>query len=381
MAHEDINKKPFDEGTQLKLNIFRECFREWLPVFLLNPHIKTIFIYDMFAGSGYDSEGEYGSPLILLDEARGFRDGEYKYCNLLQTRSKGGVVFGFNEGVTKKAKELKANVSEFFNDCEQTCQFNECVLKKSCYFRNDDFQIIRQNNEYQKILNNNQYAKFILLDQYGFKEIDDDTFIELIDAPKTDFIFFIASSFIKRFATLPAVTNYFRKRRITFDESNANECHKVITDYFKSLIPQGKEYYLHNFTIKKGSNYFGLIFGSNHTLGMEKFLRVCWRFDAKAGESNCNTFNDYEEGTLFYQKEHSNKKKLVCEEIQELILSRQITNNIDGLKYVLSRGCEPRLFVHVISQLITDKKIEKPASFNRQAANIHKVSKYNIVLT
>lgn len=35
----DINKKEFDEATLLKLEIFRECFREWLPVFIHSPLI------------------------------------------------------------------------------------------------------------------------------------------------------------------------------------------------------------------------------------------------------------------------------------------------------------------------------------------------------
>ena len=29
----DMNKKEFDDATVLKLNIFGECFEEWLPVF------------------------------------------------------------------------------------------------------------------------------------------------------------------------------------------------------------------------------------------------------------------------------------------------------------------------------------------------------------
>jgi hypothetical protein len=28
----NINKKPFDEATNKKLEIFGECFREWLPI-------------------------------------------------------------------------------------------------------------------------------------------------------------------------------------------------------------------------------------------------------------------------------------------------------------------------------------------------------------
>jgi len=40
----DINKNPFDEATKLKLEIFGECFREWLPVFIHNPSVDKIYI-------------------------------------------------------------------------------------------------------------------------------------------------------------------------------------------------------------------------------------------------------------------------------------------------------------------------------------------------
>lgn len=66
----DINRSEYTEETKLKLDIFRKCFREWYPVFLHAPNITHLFVYDMFAGSGKDAIGNYGSPLILLQEAR-----------------------------------------------------------------------------------------------------------------------------------------------------------------------------------------------------------------------------------------------------------------------------------------------------------------------
>ena len=62
----DINKTIFTEETKLKLDIFRECFREWYPVFLHNQYIKRLYIYDMFAGSGKDVIGNFGSPLDIV---------------------------------------------------------------------------------------------------------------------------------------------------------------------------------------------------------------------------------------------------------------------------------------------------------------------------
>ena len=154
----------------------------------------------------------------------------------------------------------------------------------------------------------------------------------------------------------------------------------AIADYFRSLIPEDKEYYLHSFTIQKGSNYYGLIFGSNHTLGMEKFLKVCWSEDQLAGESNCNINNDYEIGSLFYNPTFSNKKQNVYNIVKDKILKKEIISNIEGLKFVLSQGCEPKLFVDVVKDLMNSKQIEIDGTFNRIANNIHKASEYHIVI-
>ena len=63
--------KKFDEATTVKLNLFRQYIREWLPVFMTRrkfgaSKIENIHIYDFFAGPGYDSEGNPGSPLIMF---------------------------------------------------------------------------------------------------------------------------------------------------------------------------------------------------------------------------------------------------------------------------------------------------------------------------
>lgn len=56
----------------------------------------------------------------------------------------------------------------------------------------------------------------------------------------------------------------------------------------------------------------------------------------------------------------------------------QIINNVAGLKFTLSKGCEPKLFVEVIDSLCNEKKIEIIGKFNRQSTNIHKVDEYRI---
>lgn len=373
---DDINKKEFTEETKLKLEIFKECFREWYPVFIHHKSIRRVYIYDMFAGSGMDTKGNLGSPLILLNEAKGENS---KHCNFLSSNGSPQIIFGFNEYIDEKKKELEKNVKEHMFNCSKGCN-KVCPFKDHIFIENKDFSTLMRSVNLIGNMNNGNYAKFVLLDQYGFKKIDDEVFQQLISFPKTDFIFFIASSFIKRFSDLPAVTKYLHSKKIQFSNKSPKECHRVITEYFRSLIPQDKEYYLHSFTIQKGANYYGLIFGTSHTLGMEKFIKVCWKHDNLSGESNCNIDNDYEKDSLFYDGTHTIKKDNVLEEIKNTILSGKIKDNYTGLKYALERGCEPSLYIRAITELMNADKVSINGKFNKQATNIHKVELYSITI-
>lgn len=378
MAKRDINKAEFTEETKLKLDLFRECYREWFPVFVHNPYIKHIYVYDMFAGSGMDSAGNPGSPIILFQESRG---NQKQHCESLRKSGAPKVTFAFNEYEESKKRELEENVSKEFKQCKSQCAESVCPFENRFFYEQEDFsELVNNNKPFNAILSNKNYAKFILLDQYGFKQINDDVFLKLVDSPSTDFIFFIASSFIKRFKEMDAVKNYFNTHKINFDDTKPKECHRVITNYYRSLIPSDKEYYLHSFTIRKGTNYYGLIFGTNHSLGMEKFVKVCWRHDSQAGESNCNIYNDFEKGSLFYDVENTAKKVRVQTDVESKIMQSEISDNVTGLKYTLKNGCEPKLFVEVVKKLVNQNKILIKGKFNTQATNIHKVDEYKITV-
>lgn len=367
----NINSKPFDETTQLKLDIFRECFKEWFPVFLYN-WVDEVVIYDFFAGSGKDTTGEFGSPLVLLDVAKGENR---HYCG----KKTKPITFSFNESLQQKSLELSQNVSEHLTNCAKVNKCGGCVYDYSV--SKDEFKTLFQQQEVSSVLENRKIGKFILLDQYGFSQIDDDIFQKLISYPSTDFIFFISSSFIKRFQEHPSVKAYIDTEKISFDETKPKECHRVIAEYFRKSIPSEKEYYLHHFSIQKEAgkgNYYGLIFGSNHTLGMEKFLKVCWQKDPMSGEANYNINDDFEPGMLFYTGDSSNKKEEVETILKSKILDGTIADNITGLKYTIQLGCEPILFTNVVKSLEKANKIQRSGDLNYSSTNIHRIKKYLI---
>lgn len=115
----DINKSTFDEATKLKLDIFGECFEEWFPVFLHSHWYKKLYVFDFFAGSGKDLKNNAGSPIVLLDKAKGT---DRKYCK----NAKKEIKFLFNEGEQSKSEELKQNLAQYIEDCKQTNNCDGC---------------------------------------------------------------------------------------------------------------------------------------------------------------------------------------------------------------------------------------------------------------
>ena len=367
---DNFHNKPFDEATKLKLEIFGECFREWLPVFIFNPTISKIFIYDYFAGSGKDIIGFPGSPLILLNEAKG------ENCSVCKSLNGKEIIFAFND--KNKSQELEISVKEYLDNCiKDNCKKEKCQY--SWHIGNYEFREAFERENVKKILKDKNYAKFIILDQFGFSQVDENVFRELTNAPKTDFIFFIASSFIDRFKNHEYTKKYFDTSKIDFESKQPIERHELIANYFERLVDK-IEYYVHHFTIKKGSNYYGLIFGTSHTYGMEKFLKICWKKDEFSGEANDNKYLDYNKGTLFYNPHESNKLNNVREEIISKVLSGEIKDNITGLKYALKKRCLPELFTKTIKELEKDGRIIRQGDVNNRSTNIHNIPLYSILI-
>ena len=357
----NFQNNPFDESTKLKLNIFGECFRAWLPVFIHDPFTEQIFIFDFFAGSGIDSEGILGSSLILLNEARGE---DRKYCS----KAKKKITFIFNEHNRNNINELENNVSNHFENCIKQNQCEKCVYDYE--INKSDFKTVFYTEKTQEILQDKNIGKFVLLDQYGFKEIDKDIFLHLVKSPKTDFIFFISSSFIKRFQQHENTKKYIDTEKLNFDESQPKECHRIIAEYFKELIPKDQEYYLHQFTIQKENkgNYYGLIFGTNHTFGMEKFLKVCWNQDNVSGEANYDIDDDMIRNgmTLFNELNTSRKKDFFKDQL--ITFLQDFRSNNELYKFTLENGCLPMHTNEILKVMQKNERLEAQPSDTRKSS-------------
>jgi len=319
----DINKEPYDKATLAKLDIFEQYFIAWLPVFIYTPQIKKVTICDYFAGSGQDSEGLPGSPLRILKVINTFR------VDILKKEFVIDVVL--NEARPNKSSELKKVVDNYFNK-------NGCVNTVTVSYPNKEFQCLfhEQYDQLQKQPN------LLFIDQYGIKEVNSEIFQMLINLKKTDFLFFLSSSFIKRFIKMPEFKNHFPE--IDIDKVKAlkyTDMHRFMVEHYKKLVPPNNDTKLYPYSLLKGSNIYGLVFGSKHPLGVQKFLELAWN---KYGPANFDIYNDKEKQLphLFdslqgYEREKP-KKEIYETELKNFILSKDEVTNREVWEFTLNMG-------------------------------------------
>jgi three-Cys-motif partner protein len=328
----DFHAEAFDEGTKRKLEVFRGYVREWLPVFLRKAsRFRTVAIYDFFAGPGADVTGEKGSPLIIAEEVRAFLN------NSSRSHGHNEVNLYFNDDDPRKCAELRRALSKL-----------PLPMGVNIEVDNEDFGVAFKKKSLAIAAPDT--ANLVILDQSGVKHITHDVFRRLVGWRTTDILFFISSAIIKRFAGEGVIAQYFPGiSKDDIDGCNTRQIHRLVCEYYRKLVPAGKEYYLAPFSIKKVANVYGLIFGSSNLRGLEKFLRVCWDIDPQTGEATYNIDDDvaWESPTLFPETNVIRKKDDFQSRLLTELRKKPLTNR-DLYRYCLESGFLPK---HVNRQL------------------------------
>jgi three-Cys-motif partner protein len=338
----DFHAEPFDRETKLKLEIFRGYIREWLPVFLSKRTFKAITLYDFFAGPGSDIEGEKGSPLIIIDEVEAY----------------------LNNPTTPKAQGVEIKL--YFNDDDKSkyLVLKEAIEKEGI---KGFFSVEVENKDFTAAFNDKfsaigaaDTANLVILDQSGIKHITQDIFKKLMACRSTDILFFISSATVKRFVGENCIDQYLPSiSKEQIDNLDAGHIHRFIcNEYYRKLVPTGKDYYLSSFSIKKDSNVYGLIFGSGSLYGLEKFLRVCWAIDPKTGEANYNIDKDdfRDEESMFKELNVIHKKEEFQKNLTAELKKKPMTNK-ELYRYCLESGFLPKHVNEILKTLQKNGKL------------------------
>lgn len=336
----NFHRLPFSVSTQVKLRLFRDYTREWIPVWVSQVgRNSTITIADFFAGPGADCEGSPGSPLIVLDELQQSSD---------LIRSKGARVnLILNEYVAAKAQVLE-NTMKAQGNCSSICTWKILGLGFE-----EAFQEV-----YPSLCSG---PNLLILDQQGMKAISDDVFKMILRLPRTDFLFFIASSSIRRFENNPYFQKHLDIPSGAITGATFNDTHRAVTEHYRSLATECCDnYFLSSFSIKKGSNIYGLVFGSHHHVGLLKFLRVCWKADPVRGEANFDIDSDQydpNEPHLFAEMDRPKKLTVFQDITKSKILAGCLASDREVYLHTLQEGFLPSEGKKVLRSLLRNGHI------------------------
>lgn len=340
MPSDEIEDKPYTEGTLTKLEIFQLYARAWLPVFTSppNPRWKRIHIFDFFSGRGRDSVGAPGSPARLLAEIRE-RSNEIRDKRIAATLTCCDSDENKIRSLTEYAAENNLVPAGLKFDA-RTGEFADMFTR------------------YHPILKDPDTACLVLLDQYGFKQVGTDVFATLTECPTTDILFFISTQYLHRFADHPAIQKYIQLHRA----KDYFHAHREILNWYRSKVPADRTYYLAPFSFRKGSNIYSVIFGSAHPRGMEQFLSVAWKKDKLNGEAdydlNREDFNDLAPFLPMDMFSKPRKTQVFEASLEAAIRNGSVACEKDIYIFCLENGMMPGHAAPVLAKLKKDRVIE-----------------------
>jgi len=342
----DLHEYVFDETTKDKLSLFNDYLNEWLPVFLAREQViwKTINIVDFFAGPGRDKKGYPGSPELIFS-------GLNNYSRYINNRSF-TINILLNEYKKSKYDELKKLVEEKGKE----------FPKYNIQVENLDFKVAFE--KWYGQLNKPDCVNLIFFDQNGIKHINEAVFNRVIALQHTDFLFFVSSAHARRFFEHDSMKQYLQLNRADVERTQYYHVHRMIHEHIKGWVPNGKEYYLGRFSLRKDNgNIYGLIFGSGHVFGMEKFLRSCWDMDPERGEANYDIDKERlmpGQGNLFTGEVERPKKLEDFEtSLCTLIQERKLITDKDIYLFIITSGFLPKHSKPVFAKLERERVINK----------------------
>lgn len=344
MATKNLHDHPFDEGTIIKLEIFEDYLKEWLPTFVMSHANSDIWIFDFFAGTGRDIDGVAGSPIRILQQIKG------QSGNIFQRKCK--IKVCLNEYDSAKYTSLKQSCEQYINENDDLNRlYNKYLFLQ---FHNNDFAELFP--KYHSIIST--YPSLIFLDQNGMKFMADRYLSDLERLPQTDFLYYLSSSYFIRFGKTEA---FQTNMKIDMDKVRQNPykyVHRSILEQLKERLPKGSKLKLYPFTIKKGTNIYGIIFGAKHPLAVDKFLKTAWKKNSINGEANFDIYDDKSKSQLdIWGERKLTKIESFQEDLRQKVLCGELGTNKKVYDYTIEQGHIPQHSSDILKTMKKEKLI------------------------
>jgi hypothetical protein len=100
---------------------------------------------------------------------------------------------------------------------------------------------------------------------------------------------------------------------------------------------------LYPFSLKKGTNIHGIIFGASHPRAVDKFLSIGWKRNGENGDANFDIDEEAKTNQIdIFEGRKLTKLESFKEEVERQLLAKVINNNKGLLEFTYSAGHIPK---------------------------------------
>lgn len=179
----------------------------------------------------------------------------------------------------------------------------------------------------------------VYLDQNGIKFLSEKYFLELEKTRQTDFLYFVSASYFWRFGNSEEFKIHLDIDMATAKKEPYKFIHRNIIDQIRKKLPDKTQLKLYPFSLRKGANIHGIIFGATHPRAVDKFLNVAWKRNEVNGEANFDIDDDRKKNQmdLFGEKKRTKLEDFQMN-VRNKILTGEIRNNFELLEYAYNQG-------------------------------------------
>ncbi len=340
----DLHDKPFDKGTIAKLEIFEDYAQAWIPTFVML-ETPEIHIFDFFSGPGYDSNNVPGSPIRVLQKIA------EQVGNIFQKGTK--VVLHLNEfepdeKIQLKFEALKKNCGEFL---EKNPRFK--------HFLTVNFYNEKAEDLFFKLLPLiEKYPSLVYLDQNGVKFISGEYINALEKTEKTDFLYFVSSSYFKWLGGTKEFKKVLDFNKAELEKEEYRNIHRLVLSKLRSKIPSASRLKLFPFSIKKATNIYGIIFGAKSYAAVDKFLKIAWDRNTMNGQANFDIEEDHSKSQLhMFSGRQMTKIEKFQDDLTKKLIKKELKNNREVLLYTYANGHIPTHASEVVKKLKAENKL------------------------
>ena len=317
MGYKDLHNSPFEESTITKLEIFQDYAQAWIPTFVMQSHVSKIQIFDFFAGTGYDKNGIPGSPIRILTKIQEQKGNLFqKQVNVVVHLNE----FEPNKRQQQKYEQLKESCSEFMT--KDPSLSNKVTIN----YYNEDFETLFP----QLLPFIKKYPSLVFLDQNGIKFLSAKYFLELEKTSQTDFLYFVSSSYFWRFGESDDFKIHLDIDMNAAKQRGYKQIHRTITEQLRKKLSADTKLKLYPFSLLKGCNIHGIIFGASHPRAVDKFLSIGWKRNGENGDANFDIDDEAGKAQIdLFIGQKLSKIDSFKNEVKEKLLSKEITNNVE----------------------------------------------------